>query len=159
MPNEDVFKGARSALTFLFAYQNAVAQEIGIERAIALQTRLSESMGARQGKMLKEQSGIKESDAKAALSLVKSLKESLGMTYEIVEENPQRVVIRTVRCPFFEAARMLGMDAKAIETGCRNGPMKMADSVVKQVNPGLNVRVRKFRSTPDGFCDEEIALS
>lgn len=158
MVNEDVFKGARSALTFLFAYQNAVAREIGAERAIALQTKTSESMGARQGKMLKEQSGIKVFDAKAVLPLIKGLKESMGMTFEIVEESPQRVVIRNRQCPFYEAARTVGMDDKAIETACHAGSMRIADSALKQLNPKLNIRVSKFRSTPDGFCDEEIAL-
>jgi len=158
MATEDVFRGAKTALIFLNAYLNVVAQEIGMERAIALQTKMCESMGAMQGKMMKEQSGIKEFDAKAAWSLVKNLKESLGESYEVLEESPQRVVVSNGRCPIYEAARTLGMDAKTIETGCRAGPMRFMDAVAKQLNPSLNLRVRKFRSTPDGFCEEEIVL-
>jgi hypothetical protein len=56
-------------LTFFFAYQNTVAKEIGIERAIALQTKMSEFFGANQGKMLKEQWGIKNNDAVVAIPL------------------------------------------------------------------------------------------
>lgn len=100
MTNEDVFKGARSALTFFFAYQNTVAKEIGNERAIALQTKMSEFFGVKQGKILKEQLGIKNNDAVAAIPLVKFLKDGMGFSIEIVEKNSKRVVIRNDRCPF-----------------------------------------------------------
>lgn len=159
MATEDVFRGAKTALTFFNAYQTTVAQEIGMERAIALQTKMCQSMGARQGKMMKEQSGIKVFDAKAAWSLVKSLKDNLGESYEILQESPQRVVIRNGTCPIYEAARTLGIDAQTIETSCRAGPMTLMDALVKQLNPNLNLLVTKFRSTPDGFCDEEIVLA
>ncbi|HXZ30184.1 MAG TPA: hypothetical protein VEG43_03380, partial [Dehalococcoidia bacterium] len=109
--------------------------------------------------MTKQQSGIKQFDAKAAWSLLlKNIKDTAGFTYEILEESPQRVVVRNFRCPFYEGARTLGIDDKTIEASCRAGSMRTADAAVKQLNPALNVRVQKFRSTPDGFCDEEIAL-
>lgn len=158
MAIEDAFRGAKTALTLFDAYVNMVAQEIGMERAVALMTKMCESVGAMQGKMMKEQSGIKEFDAKAAWSLVKIFKDSLGESHEVLEESPQRVVVRNGRCPIYEAARTLGMEANTIETGCRAGPMKFMDTVVKQLNPNLNLRVRKFRSTPDDFCEEEIIL-
>ena len=158
MAIEEAFMGAKTALTLFDAYVNTVAQEIGMERAIALMTKMCEFAGAMQGKMMKEQSVIKEFDAKAAWSLVKSFKDRLGESYEVLEESPQRVVVRNGRCPIYEAAQTLGMDANAIETGCRAGPMTFMDAVAKQLNPNLNLRVREFRSTPDGFCDEEIVL-
>jgi hypothetical protein len=158
MASEDAFMAARAALIFSYAYRNAVAQEIGMERAIALMTRGCESVGAMRGKMLKEQSGIKEFDAKTAWSLLKSLKDTLGESHEVLEESPQRVLLRNDRCPIYEAARMLGMDASAIETICRTGSMRFADAAVKQLNPNLNLQIRKFRSTLDDFCEEEIVL-
>jgi len=159
MTNEDVFKGASSALTFFFAYQNTVAKEIGMERGAALQTKMSEFFGSKQGRMLKEQLGIKDNDAIAAIPMVKFLKDGMGFSIEIVEKSPKKVVIRNDRCPFYEAARTVGLDNKEIETACNAGSIKIADSVVKQLNPNLNIRVRKFRAIPDGFCDEEIVLS
>ncbi len=66
MAIEDAFMGARAALVIFDAYVNTVAQEIGRERAVALMTKMCESIGAMRGKMMKEQSGIKEFDAKTA---------------------------------------------------------------------------------------------
>ena len=66
MAIEDTFNGAKVAYTFFFAYLNTVAQEIGMDQALALLTKMAEAMGARQGKMIKEQAGVQECDAKAA---------------------------------------------------------------------------------------------
>jgi hypothetical protein len=158
MAIDDVFNGAKTALGFFHAYANTVAEEIGMERAAGLMTKTSENMGAMQGKMMKEQAGIKEFDAKAAWSTVKIIHDGLGQNYEVSEESPQRVVLRVGRCPVYEAARTLGMEAKAIEAGCRSGPVRFMDAAFKQLNPNLNGRLRKFRSTPDDFCEEEIII-
>ena len=158
MANEEAFMGARTALILYDTYVNAVAQEIGRERAVALMTEICESIGAMRGKMLKEQSDIEEFDAKTAWSLVKALKDTLEENHEVLEESPQRVLVRNGRCPFYEAARWLGMEPNTIETNCRAGPMKLMDTVVKQLNPNLNVQIRKSRSTLDDFCKEEIVL-
>jgi len=158
MAIEDAFMGSRTALMLFDAYVNTVAQEIGRKRAVALMAKMCESIGAMRGKMMKEQSGIKEFDAKTAWSLVKSLKDILGESHEVLEESSQRVLVRNGRCPFYEAAQTLAMDANTIETSCHAGPMRLMDSVVKQLNPNLNLQVRKFRSTPEDFCEEEIVI-
>jgi len=54
---------------------------------------------------------------------------------------------------------MMGMDAKTIENlVCRSGSIKLMDAMVKQLNPNLSVRIKKFRSSADDFCEEEIVL-
>lgn len=158
MAIEDAFRAAKTVLTLFDVYVNTVAQEIGRERAEALMTKVCEFAGAMQGMMMKKQSGIKEFDAKVAWSLAKMFKDNLGASHEVIEESPQRVVIRNGRCPIYEAAQTLGMEATAIETGCRTGPMTLISAAIKQLNPNLSLRVRKFRSTPDDFCEEEIIL-
>jgi Rod binding domain-containing protein len=155
---DDVFNAAKTALMFYYAYSNTVAQEIGRERALGLITKMFEKMGAGQGKMMKEKAGSKEFDAKAAWPSFKTFPDTVGQDYEVVEESPQRVVARMSRCPLYEAARTLGMDASTIETFCRAGILRSADAMVKQLNPNLNVRLEKFRSTPDDFCDHAIIL-
>jgi hypothetical protein len=158
MASEDVFRAAKTVLTLFDAYVNTVTQEIGKEKAQALMTQTCEFAGMMQGMMMKEQSDIKEFDAKAAWSLAKMFKDNLGAEYEVIEESAQKVVIRNGRCPMYEAAQMMGMDANTIETGCRTGPMMLMGTAVKQLNPNLDLQVRKFRSASDDFCEEEIIL-
>ena len=150
---------AENVFTLYFAYQNMVAQEIGIERANVIGTKMCESMGASIGKMIKEQAGIEKIDAKTAYSLIKPFIQGLGINSEVIEESPQRVVSKGGRCPAFEAAQMMGLDPQTIETlVCRQGSIKLMDAMVKQLNPDLSMQISKFRSSADDFCEEEIVL-
>jgi hypothetical protein len=156
---EDTFNGSKNALTTFFAYFNAVAQEIGMERALALHTKMAEVRGANMGKMLKEQSALEEFDPKAAASLARnSIEKGYGISSEVIEESPQSVVFKVGRCPLYEAAQELGLDAEVIETLCRAGALRFMYTTVKQLNPNLNYKLRKFRSAADDFCEEEIVL-
>ena len=94
MAVEDTFNGARSGLTLLHAYTNTVAQAIGMEQALALEGKMCETMGAAQGRMIKEQAGVEEFDAKAAYPLLMNVIEAgFGILSEVTEESPQRVVV------------------------------------------------------------------
>jgi L-2-amino-thiazoline-4-carboxylic acid hydrolase len=158
MATEDGFAGAKEAFMFFEAFVNAVAQEIGMERTLGIMTKMSEDGGAMQGKMMKQQAGAKEIDAKEAWSLLKTAVGNLVLRFQLVEENPKRVVIKAGRCAVYEAGQALGLDGKTIETVCRAGGNRFDDTLVKQFNPRLSFRLRKFRSSADDFCEEEIVL-
>jgi hypothetical protein len=156
MGTEDTLNGATAAMTLFNAYMGTVAEEIGMERAGSLFTKMCENMGTIQGKMMKEQAGTEEIDTKTAWSLVKNVPENLGITSEVVEESPQEVVVRLGKCPVYSGAETLGMDAETIEAMCRKGSARLMDTVVKQLNPNLSHQLRKFRSSGDDFCEEAI---
>ena len=158
MAIEDTFNGAKMAYTSFFAYLNTVAQEIGMERALALITKTDEATGAKAGKMIKDQAGVEELDAKAAVLQAINFIKGIGIISEVIEESPQKVVYKCGRCPLYEAAQEVGMDAETIETLCRAGGLKFMETMFKQFNPNLNYRLRKFRSAADDFCEEEIVL-
>lgn len=159
MANKDTFSGAKAAFTMFDAYVNTVAQDIGMERAIGLLTKTWEKIEAMQGKRMKEQSGINEVDAKKAWSLLKTpLAQSYGIIVKMAEETPKKAVGRVGKCPIYEAAQALGMDAATIEARCRASSIIGMDAVVKQLNPALSLRLKKFRSAADDFCEEEVVL-
>jgi len=156
---EDTFNGAKMAYTSFFAYFNTVAKEIGMERALALITKTDEATGAEAGKMIKEEAGVEELDAKAAASLARNaIEEGYGIRSEVIEESPQKVVINVGRCPLYEAAQEVGLDTETIETLCRAGALRFMDTMVKQLNPNLSYQLIKFRSAADDFCEEAIVL-
>jgi hypothetical protein len=160
MAMEDKFDGAKTAFGFYFAFLNAVAQEMGMEKAAALSAKVDEKLGAVQGKMMKEQAGTKEFDAKSAsLQASGVIAEALGIKSEMIEGTPQKAVMKCGRCPVYEAAQMAGLDAKTMEAMCRGGSLKFMDAMVKQLNPNLSYKLKKFRSAADDFCEEEVALS
>ena len=158
MTIEDTFRGAKNGYIYYFAYLTMVAEEIGMGRAIALENKMCEARGAIDGNLIKEQAGVEEFDAKAVASLADKYVESIGISPEVLEESPQKVSFKIGRCPLYEAAQELGLDAETIETLCRAGPVRNMDSMVKQLNPNLNYQLRKFRSSEDNFCEEVIVL-
>lgn len=160
MAVEDIFTGAQSALTFLNAYINTVAQEIGMERALAVDTQVCEAMGVAQGQMIKEQAGIEEFDAQAAGQVLsKAIEQGFGIVSEPIEESPERMVLKVGRCPVYEAGLAVGMDPEAIEASCRGGAMRFMDAMAKELNPNLSYQLTKFRSGADEPCEETIVLA
>jgi len=158
MAIEDTLSGARNAFVFYGAYLGTVAEEIGMERALALHTKMVETMGPMQGAMMKEQAGIKDFDIKAAYSLVKAVPESLGIATEILEETPTAVRFKCLQCSLYEGLQMSGLDEKTRETMCRDGSIRLMDIALKQLNPSLSYRLMKYRSGAEDFCEEGVVV-
>jgi len=159
MTIENTFNGAKSGLTFLQAYLNSVADEIGMEQALALDTKTCQALGTAQGMMLKEQAGVEEVDLKTAEEmLLAMIEESFGITSEVTDESPNKITCKVGRCPVYESAEMLGMDNKAIEAGCKASSITYMDTAVKQLNPKLSYKLTKFRSSADDFCEEIVVM-
>lgn len=159
MASADTFNGAKSAFTFFDAYLNVVGQEIGMERAVALDTAMCEMVGAVQGKAMRDQAGIGEIDLAMAASLAAGfIDEALGISSEVIHENAQRIAFKVGRCPIYEAAETVGMDGATIEALCRASALRYMDTMVKQLNPRVSYRLREFRPSADGYCIEEVVL-
>ncbi len=75
---------------------------------------------------------------------------------EVLEESPQSVVFKVGKCPIYEAAQMMGVDAETIETLYRNGPVVFMDAMTKQLYTNFNYKLQRFRSGTDDFCEEAI---
>jgi hypothetical protein len=153
----DTFTGAKSGLTFLFAYQNIVAQEIGMERVLALNSSMTKALGDAQGKALRERVDVQTIPPKLAASLASEfLEQALGIRSQAMEGSAERVVIEVGRCPIYEAAEALGMEHTAIEALCRAGSIPYMDALIKQLNPTLAYDLTRFRPSADASCLEVI---
>ncbi|MBN1814104.1 MAG: L-2-amino-thiazoline-4-carboxylic acid hydrolase [Anaerolineae bacterium] len=156
MSVQDTFKGAKSGLAFLFAYQNTVAREIGTEQAMALNRKMVEAMGTAQGKALSRQVDDETPPEVAAAVVGRFLEQALGIRSDLVERTEQKAVIEAGRCPIYEAARALGMEDAAIEALCRGGSIPYMDAIVRQLNPDLGYELSQFRPAADASCIETI---
>jgi hypothetical protein len=155
----ETFRGAKSGLTFLFAYQNTVAQEVGRERALALNSQMTTALGSAQGKVLREHVNVQAIPPKLAASLAgEFLEQALGIRSRAADGSAKSVEIEVGRCPIYEAAEALGMEHAAIEALCRAGSIPYMDALIKQFNPDLAYDLRQFRPSADASCIEEITL-
>ena len=159
MTIKNTFNGAKSGLTFLHAYLNSVADEIGMEQSLALDAKTCQALGTAQGMMIKAQAGVEEVDIKTGEKMLSALiEESFGIISEVADESPNEISCKVGRCPVYESAEMIGMDNKAIEASCRAGAITFMDSVAKQLNPKLSYKLTKFRSSADDCCEESVVM-
>ena len=77
---------------------------------------------------------------------------------ELVEESPEKSVLRGNKCPLYTAGQMLGLNDKTIEERCRSGGFEFMNALIKQLNPKLTYQLRKFRSSPEDYCEEAITF-
>jgi len=159
MANQDKLQGATNAFTMYFAYLNGVARQMGIDKAIALSAEVDKAMGGARGRMIKEQAGGVEFDAIAASAAArKSIMEDFGIESKPISEKPDEVVVQCGKCPIYDGAQVAGLDTATIEAQCRDCSIGYMDALVKQLNPNLTYRLRKFRQSADDSCEEEIVL-
>lgn len=158
MTQAEVFTGSKSGLTFLFAYQQAVAQEIGMEQALALNAKMVQALGTAQGQDLRSRADREEIPPKLAASLTgEFLEQALGIRSRMKEGSAEKAVIKIGRCPSYEAAAELGMEHSAIEAPCRAGSIPYMDALVKQLNPDVVYDLTQFRPSAQDPCVEVIA--
>ena len=108
---------------------------------------------------LKDRTGTHYVDALTAARLLAELVGVVGFEPEVVEESPNRVLLKPGRCPIYEAGRALGMDHSAIEASCRTRTLPRMDRAAKELNPRLRYRLVKFRAGPDDSCVEEVLMT
>lgn len=157
MVSQETFNGVVAGMTIQMAFFNTVAARLGIDETLTLLKETCNALGGMQGQMAKQQAGPQQIDAAAALPLsAKGVFDPFGVTYEVVKSSPDEVVTRMTGCPIYAAGLMLGLDHKAIEGFCRNGSLNFNNSFVKNLNRDLTFELRKFRASPDDFCEEAI---
>ena len=156
MTKEEAFNAAQFAYAAYDAFFDAVAQQVGREQALVIQTNALQALGAAQGQMIQAQAGMEVADAEAAYALLSAAIGIIGFETELVESSPDKVVFKPGRCPICEAAQAMGWDHETREAGCRSGSIPFMDAAVKQLNPNLSYRLAKFTSGSDDSCLEEI---
>ena len=153
---EDVFKGATSGFSVVGAFFGTVAQEVGMEQALALYAKACEAVGAGMGQMMKEQMGIKELDTKSAIKVAEAIGNTFGVDLE-VEETPTSVLLKWGRCPVYAANQAIGMDEKTREISCNYGPLRFMNILYKQLDPNVSIKRKKARQSLDDFCLKEVS--
>lgn len=155
MAREDAFNATKAAWGMYGGFLKDVAQEIGMEKALALCAKQGGALGTMMAGMTKQQLGDKEFDMKTFASVLSGGYQMLGIAYEI-EENPASLKITASQCPIFEGLKSAGLDDKTIELLCTHwSAAEFAEE--KKVFPQLSSCL-KFRAAPDQPCVEEYAL-
>jgi len=107
---------------------------------------------------LKDRIGTHPVDAKTAVTLLMEVVGVVGLAPELLEQGPNRVVLKPGRCPIYEAGRTLGLDHSAIESLCRTRILPRMDRAIRELNPELRTELIRFRTGRDDSCIEGVFL-
>lgn len=155
MSSEDVYKVARNIFGRYGAFFKAVAQEIGMDKALELHAEAHKELGITTADSIKETMGEAEYDLKTLGPLLRDGNVSHGLITEMVE-TPNSILLKNSRCPVYDGYRMVGIDNRTAEALCQKGAIAKIGTTINLLNPKLSYELSHYRLKPDESCVEEI---
>jgi predicted ester cyclase len=153
---EAVFNAAKAAYSAYGGLLKDVAQEMGMEKAVALHAKRCQAFYVALAGVTRDRLGASEFDLNALSSALKDVNNTIfGCTFE-PEEEPGSLTFKYFQCPIYEGFRSAGLDHEAIELICTGGESSgLAE--MKKALPQLSCALR-FRSAPDQPCVQEFVF-
>ncbi len=159
MIKEDNASGVQRAYAILFAYITEVVEEVGTEKAFGILSKVVEERGKDDGRALIKKLGIKGEDIDSGLAVYSAFLTEGGILHEEVEKSKDRALIRVNKCPIYTAYYRSGFACDwLVEAMCKNMALPLITSILKQVNPKFQAIVRRYRSSSEDYCLEELIL-
>jgi hypothetical protein len=153
MGSEAAFNAAKGAFSMYGALLKDVAQDIGMEKALALHARRGEDFGAMTAGMIRDALGDDEFNMQAVASVLSGAAKEMGLVAEI-EATPNSATMKISQCPIYEGCKVAGWSHEEIGTMCKRLAAAEA-SEIKKTYPQLSACVT-FRSASDESCVEEF---
>jgi len=155
MSREQIYTATKGTFSLLGGFLKDVAQEIGMDKALAVYANQGETFGKMLTGMIKEKLGDKDLDTPTVAAVLANATDGLGFTVRI-EESPTSVKMEATRCPIYDGFREAGLDHETIESICSRVSV-VQQAAMRRAYPQLSWCVR-FRSAPDQPCIEEFAI-
>jgi len=149
---EAAFNATTSMASMYGGFFKAVAQEIGMERALAIHAKLGEPFGVQIGEALKKKFGDKKPDTESLKAVFKPMLASFGYTNEEYKVTPKTLSIAIPKCPFYEGFKAVGLDHETIGKMCK-AMAKVEYSQVKRLYPKIEGSAQ-FKDSPKVSCVE-----
>jgi hypothetical protein len=155
MSREETYEATKRVYALYAAFFGAVAREIGLERALALHTLAHEEQGVASGELLKQRIGEKPEIGTLG-SVLRASNLSIGIDCQLGTADSSSAVFRNSQCPMYDGYRMGGLDEETAEALCQRGAAAKLGTMLRQLDPRIAYRLKRYRARPDGTCEEEI---
>ncbi len=154
-------QGATTGMVFLGAYDQALEQELGKEKATSIQENVMKLIGQNHAKMVKDQTGMQDFDLEALNAIIPQIMdENMGIKFEAIEKTPGKVVYNVGRCPVYESSAMLGIiDPATAQSRCKATALVYMNALLNELNPKVSLELQSFRHGPNEHCVESFVLS
>ena len=117
MAKEDVFNATMSSNSMYGGLFKAIADDVGLDKALEYHAKQGEPFGVMIGETLKQQLGDKAPTTEALKSVLQPIVEGYGFDAEF-DVSPTEVSIKVPRCPVYEGFKTAGLDHETIGKMC-----------------------------------------
>ena len=148
--NNNAFNASKTGFISYGKLFKAVAEEVGMARALELHGSVYTGYGHEFEEMFREQS-LDEVGKNIGAML-----EAMGYETEI-SLTEDCVVVNTRLCPEYEGFKEAGFDHETIKKLCL-GSIGSIDATLRKLGSSGGVRVSKYRSDSDDYCIEEFKV-
>jgi len=155
MSREDVYSAVVGSFSMYGGLLKDVAQEIGMEKALALHTKQGVHFGAQVAGAIQARLGGGELNIEAVTEVMSGLTGGFGMNPE-VEVTPTSVAFAHTDCPIYDGLKMAGWEHDDIEAACTCMAGAEVEEIAKAF-PQLSGEV-VFRATAEAPCVERFSL-
>ena len=157
MNEEQVFIATRKVFALYAAFFKAVAQEIGMEKALALHASAHEEQGMASAKLIRDKVGDAPLDIQKLGSILQQSNLSIGIQSELAQTTASSALFKNSQCPIYDGYRMGGLNDETAEELCQIGAAAKLGTMLKQIDPRITYRLKHYRLKSDEVCEEEIA--
>jgi hypothetical protein len=155
MSKKDSYNATKQTFQVYGGFFKEAAQEMGMDKALALHGNQGKPMGAALAGMLQEELGRKKLNFASLESVLTKALQSWGMT-PVCEKKRGILNVKHVHCPIYDGLSSVGLDHQTIEMMCHQMAALEYDEI-KKVFPQFSGCV-KVRSTAEEPCIEEFAI-
>ncbi len=157
MTDEQVFTATRKIYALYAAFFKAVAQEIGMEKALALHASAHEEQGIASGKLIRDKIGSEPFDLEKLGSILQQSNLSIGINCQMAQATASCALFKNAQCPMYDGYRMGGLDDETAEELCQRGAPAKLGTMLRQIDPRIKYHLKYYRRKPDEACEEEIS--
>ncbi len=157
MTDEQILIATRKVFALYAAFFKVVAQEIGLERALALHASAHEAQCIAPAKLIKDKIGDAPFDIKKLGSILQQSNLSIGINCELAQATASLALFKNSQCPMYDGYRMGGLNDETAEELCQTGAAAKLGTMLKQIDPRIKYRLKYYREKPDEACEEEIS--
>ena len=155
MVKEQVFNATMSSMNMYGGLFKAIADDVGLDKALEYHAKQGETFGMFYGETLKQQLGDKALNTEAFISLIQPTMESFGFDPEY-DVSPTEISLKVQRCPIYEGYKMAGLDHETIGKTC-NAMSSAEFAKLKEYYPNVEGSVN-YRDSSEGYCLEKFTL-
>jgi hypothetical protein len=155
MSKKDSYNATKQTFQVYGGFFKEAAQEMGMEKALALHGNQGKPLGAALAGMLREELGRKKLNFAAIETVMTKALQSWGMT-PAYEKKRGILKVKHAHCPIYDGLSSVGFDHQTIEMMCHRMAALEYDEI-KQAFPQLSACV-KVRASAEEPCIEEFAI-